>query len=173
MLQKNVPTAQLVVVGQAPESFHMSLTQATQESNRQSLIWLGPREPNTINLLMQAADLQLAPFVDGVSSRRSTVVAAMQHGLCVLTTEPRSIPGDPLRDSGLAMVPRGDAEAFASMAVQLLQQPLQRHQRALLGQQYYSDWHSPYRLQLRLQEIYGDSAPISENHQSRRLAACQ
>lgn len=173
MVQKNVPKAQLVVVGQTPDLFHKSLTQATQESNRQSLIWLGPRDPSTINFLLQAADLQLAPFVDGVSSRRTTVMAAMQHGLCVLTTEPRSIPGDPLRDSGLVMIPRGDTEAFASMAVQLLQQPLQRHQRALRGQQYYSDWHSPYRLQLRLQEIYGDAVPLSENNQSRRLAACQ
>jgi glycosyltransferase involved in cell wall biosynthesis len=66
---------------------------------------------------LAAADIYLAPFADGVSTRRTTVMAALQHGLPVVGTDgPFTDPM--LRDpaGGLVLVPVGDRAGFARAA---------------------------------------------------------
>jgi glycosyltransferase involved in cell wall biosynthesis len=63
---------------------------------------------------LSVADIYLAPFIDGVSTRRGTLMAALQHGLAVVGTE------GPLTDKlllssrdALRLVPVGRPELFA------------------------------------------------------------
>lgn len=46
----------------------------------------GLLEPAAVARLLAAADLYICPYVDGVSTRRGTVMAALQHGLPVVGT---------------------------------------------------------------------------------------
>jgi glycosyltransferase involved in cell wall biosynthesis len=66
---------------------------------------------------LAAVDLFAAAFADGVSTRRTTFIAALQHGLAVLGT--RGSATDPMleREDGHAylLVDAGDAEVFASL----------------------------------------------------------
>jgi glycosyltransferase involved in cell wall biosynthesis len=79
----------------------------------------GPLVPSELARLLSAADVFGAPFVDGVSSRRGTVVAAMQHALpTVSTAGPLTDPF--LSESGaLVLVPPDRASAFGEATADL------------------------------------------------------
>ena len=70
--------------------------------------------------LISAADLYLAPFVDGVSTRRTTVMAALQHGVAVLGTRGENTDAVLEQEPGIVLTAHGDAEAFASAAGELV-----------------------------------------------------
>lgn len=68
---------------------------------------------------LAAADIFLAPYRDGASTRRTSLMAALQHALAIVTTiEPHS--DSVLRDTDAMIVVNGsDPAAFASAAAQL------------------------------------------------------
>jgi glycosyltransferase involved in cell wall biosynthesis len=69
---------------------------------------------------LAAADIFLAPFSDGVSTRRTTVMAALQHGLPIVGTSGGLT--DPMltrSTSAMRLVPVGDVTAFGA-AVRLI-----------------------------------------------------
>jgi glycosyltransferase involved in cell wall biosynthesis len=93
---------------------------------------------------LAAADIYLAPFSDGVSTRRGTLMAALQHGLAVVGTDGHNTD-DTLRDAvtSLRLTPVGNGDAFASAVRELAAQPETRvelgsHARALYEAEF--DW---------------------------------
>jgi glycosyltransferase involved in cell wall biosynthesis len=93
---------------------------------------------------LSAADLFLAPFVDGVSTRRTSLMAALQHALPIVGTEGShtdnvlSVARDALR-----LVPVASAERFVEATVQIVEsrdeaRNLARAARALYESQF--DW---------------------------------
>lgn len=87
----------------------------------------GYLEPYEFAARLAAADLFLAPTLDGVSTRRGSVMAALQHGLAVLGTD------GPLTDAvlraaapALTLSPVGDPDAFARAAARLAADPDRR-----------------------------------------------
>jgi glycosyltransferase involved in cell wall biosynthesis len=104
----------------------------------------GWQPPDELARLLGAADVFLAPFVDGVSTRRSTVMAALQHGLAVLGTD------GPLTDGllrrapdALVLVPVARPDVFSRAAARLAcsvdgRRSLAERGRALYEQTF--DW---------------------------------
>lgn len=93
---------------------------------------------------LAAADIFMAPLDDGISTRRTTAMAALQHGLAVVATDgpltDRLFRGFP---NAVGLVPAGHAERFAGEVVRLADQPAQRASLARAGERlYYSelDW---------------------------------
>jgi glycosyltransferase involved in cell wall biosynthesis len=94
--------------------------------------------------MLAASDLFLAPLIDGVSTRRGGLMAALQHGLPVLGTE------GPLTDSilrkseaALRLTEVGDRGHFASSAVQLAGSAAARASSGAAARQLYEsnfDW---------------------------------
>jgi len=69
---------------------------------------------------LSAADIYLAPFADGLTTRRTTLMAALQHALPVVGTDgPHTEPG--LRDEQAAIcwTPIGDPDRFADATLRL------------------------------------------------------
>lgn len=93
---------------------------------------------------LAAADVYLAPFTDGLSTRRTTLMAALQHGLPVVGTDGPST--DPmLRDpaTGILLVPVGHRSAFARTARALASDETLRAARAIQARALYErefDW---------------------------------
>jgi glycosyltransferase involved in cell wall biosynthesis len=89
------------------------------------------------------ADLFLAPFVDGVSTRRTSVMAALQHAVPVVGTH-GSITDDMLRRAdALCLVPAERADRFADAAVELALDPDRRRALGSAGRRLYEqclDW---------------------------------
>lgn len=61
------------------------------------VIWTGYRPPEEVSALWQAADIALLPYADGASLRRGTLLAALAHGLPIVSTTPR-VAIEQLRD---------------------------------------------------------------------------
>jgi glycosyltransferase involved in cell wall biosynthesis len=68
---------------------------------------------------LSAADVLLAPFADGVSTRRGSVIAGLQHGLPVVGTDGQHTDSVLRENSALRLVPVHRADLFAKEAIGL------------------------------------------------------
>jgi glycosyltransferase involved in cell wall biosynthesis len=86
----------------------------------------GTVDPTTVSLHLQACDVMLQPYPDGVSARRTTVVASLAHGAAVVTNE--GILSEPLWREGLAvdLASRPDPDQLAARTLALLSEPVRR-----------------------------------------------
>ncbi len=103
--------------------------------------WL---EASVVARHLAAADLFVAPFVDGVSTRRTTLMAALQHGLPVVGTDGR-LTDDVLRRStdALTLVPAGDRRRLREAVRWLARDPDERLARGAAARDLYErsfDW---------------------------------
>ena len=92
---------------------------------------------------LAASDVFLAPYMDGVSTRRGSVMAALQHGVPVVGTSGH-LTDDMLRDApGLTLVAIGGRDDFARAAAGLVQDEKRRAELGAAGRQLYQrsfDW---------------------------------
>lgn len=104
----------------------------------------GLLSPEDLAGRLAASDLFLAPLIDGVSTRRGSVMAGLQHGLAVVGTE------GPLTDPVLAgaaaairLVPVGSPAKFAAAAAELARAREEREAMGRTARQLYEkrfDW---------------------------------
>jgi hypothetical protein len=97
-----------------------------------------------ISECLAASDLYLAPFVDGASPRRTTLMAALQHGLPIVGTD-GSMTGPTMRSAreALTLTPAADADAFAAAALGLALDPERRARQGAAARRLYErdhDW---------------------------------
>lgn len=103
----------------------------------------GPMPSEDVAYHMAAGDVFLAPYVDGVTTRRGALMAALQHGLPVVgTTVGRS---DSLLTSslGLELVTLSDVGGFAAAVKRVSQDASARHARGHAARRLYVehfDW---------------------------------
>ena len=93
---------------------------------------------------LAAADIFLAPLIDGISTRRTTAMAALQHGLPVVATDgpltDRIFRGFP---NAVGLVPVDHPGRFAAEVVRLADQPAVRAALGRAGERLYQselDW---------------------------------
>lgn len=117
-LSKVDPDVRLVIIGMdAAKLRRIRPTLSDLGSKVQPLGFVPARE---VSLWFQVAQLVLLPFVDGVNARKTTVMAAFQHGRAVATTIGVNTRDDIPWARMCALAPL-DARAFASMAVKCFQ----------------------------------------------------
>ena len=77
--------------------------------------------PSKAAAAIKAFDIFLSPYTDGISTRRGSVIAALQHGIPVVTTETDETDGvfKDARDSALIAVPAGGDSAFVAAVSEL------------------------------------------------------
>jgi glycosyltransferase involved in cell wall biosynthesis len=92
---------------------------------------------------LASADLFLAPFVDGVSTRRTSLMAALQHGVAIVGTD-GDLTDSLLRESSaLVLVPVDRPDLFAAAAARVADDPAERAVLARDGRELYReqfDW---------------------------------
>jgi glycosyltransferase involved in cell wall biosynthesis len=102
----------------------------------QATLWVGRRPAEDVSAILRGADLLVLPFDGGVSTRHSTLVAGIAHGLPVISTR-SALASAYLRDGdNLSLVPARDPQALAHRILTLLDCPteaerLRRGARAL------------------------------------------
>lgn len=79
--------------------------------------WTGFVDDQTVSACFYASDLTALPYLDGVSLRRGTLMAALAHGRAIVTTTPQSAA--PELDGVVETVPVGDASALAEALLRL------------------------------------------------------
>jgi glycosyltransferase involved in cell wall biosynthesis len=94
--------------------------------------------------MLATADIFLAPSVDGVSTRRTSLMAALQHGVAVVGTEGPLTDGILRRArTALALTPVGQMSLFADAVAQLAESEKDRRAIGMSGKALYErefDW---------------------------------
>jgi glycosyltransferase involved in cell wall biosynthesis len=99
----------------------------------------GDLDAISISHRLQACDLLIQPYPDGASSRRTTLMAALAHGVPVATTSGRL--SEPLwkESNAVVLAPAGDAAALARVAIDLVRNPQRRREMALAARALYEE----------------------------------
>ncbi len=85
--------------------------------------WTGQLPHCEVSGLLSVCDVVMLPFVDGVSTRRTSAVTALQHGLPLLTT--RGTPQEPwfVHGKNVYLVPAGDRHGLVHGLIELARRP--------------------------------------------------
>jgi glycosyltransferase involved in cell wall biosynthesis len=109
------------------------------------VIDLGPLAADQVSRYFRAIDIYCCPFIDGVSTRRGSFFAGIQHGLAVVTTDGyhtdqglRQLHGD-----AIFAVPATQPAAYMEAVLRLARQP---ELRQAMGQRARHAFDSNYAL---------------------------
>ena len=108
-----------------------------------------------VSRILQACDLQAAPYLDGISARRSAAAAGLEHGLAVLST--RGLLTDPSLPWGehLPLVGAEDEGAFGKMLERLVLDPEERRRWAESGSVFHREHLDRAKLARQYLEVIG------------------
>ncbi len=130
--------------------------------------WI-PVADRRISALTSAVDLYLAPMADGISTLRTSVMAALAHGLPVVGTVGRETDPELLEGKAISVAPVEDPAAFRKIAVDLARDP---ERRAALGREavaFYRRLYSWPALARATGEVYALALnPTGPSRSARR-----
>ena len=91
------------------------------------LEWAAALTAPEVSQRLLEADLCVLPYSDGVSFRRGSFIAAITHGLPVITTRAQNAPSALEHGENVWLVPPGDSDALAGAIRRLLDAEPERH----------------------------------------------
>ena len=121
-VRRRRPTARLLLIGYSDEGFvnEVVLPAIERLGIGDGVSLTGSVTEEELSAYFALASICVQPFQDGVSTRRGSFLAAMEHGMPVITTRP-AYPIPELRDGeNLRYVDRVDAPALAEAILALL-----------------------------------------------------
>ncbi|MBC7263249.1 MAG: glycosyltransferase family 4 protein [Chloroflexi bacterium] len=120
---------------------------------RKRVQWTGytPAEEVSANLL--ATDVVVLPYRDGASFRRGSFMAALAHGLPIVTTYPQVETPELVDGENVALVSVDDAEAIAARVTTLMSDP-QVRQRLREGARKLSELFRWEKIAQQTLEVY-------------------
>ncbi|MBB6048457.1 glycosyltransferase family 4 protein [Armatimonas rosea] len=105
----------------------------------------GPLPADEVSRRFSAMDLYLAPFIDGVSTRRTSLMTSFQHGIAAVGTDGHHTDTvfREAAEKAILLAPVGDDAAFARQTLRLIQDASLRERIAAEGKALYEaqfDW---------------------------------
>jgi glycosyltransferase involved in cell wall biosynthesis len=97
----------------------------------------GELTPEGLSCQLQACDVLLQPYPDGASSRRTTLMAALAHGVPVVTTVGRLSEKFWSESDAVVAVPADDLEALTRAVTDVVRAPDRRRQLAGAARRAY------------------------------------
>jgi glycosyltransferase involved in cell wall biosynthesis len=134
---------QLVFIGVTQKHVDDALRKFKLTSLRDSVRGLGYLDSAEVSHWFAKAELVLAPLLDGMSTRRSSVMSALAHGRPVVTTFGESTDPSIPWQAFCSLVRAGDHEGFAKAVVGLLRDREKAKSIGLAAERYYAenfDW---------------------------------
>jgi len=113
-----------------------------------------------LSLHLSACDLMLQPFPEGVTSRRTSLMAALSHGRATITTAGTDTEDLWQTSGAVALVPAEDTAAFVEAAIRLLES---REQRASLGAAALEFYRRQFGIEHVVEQVRRIEEPASEN----------
>ncbi len=124
---KRQMAARLVWVGGDPldgqERTGLERAMDVHELSAEDVQWTGELYHPEVSEVLSVCDLMMLPFIDGVSTRRTSAVTALQHGLPLLTT--RGSQPEPwfVHSENVFLIPPGDRQVLADGLLELARRP--------------------------------------------------
>ena len=168
-LLRGYPELSFVMLGSgARDARSEFLARSPDLQNR--LFATGISASHELSAHLAACDLLIQPFPDGASSRRSSLMAGISHGVPVLTTSGHL--SEPLwSDSGaVAIVPANDRVAFTNSARRLIDSAEERSRLASAGLRLYQerfDWPLVIAALTNASKCEGTARTAAYGHQPR------
>jgi glycosyltransferase involved in cell wall biosynthesis len=152
MLQRTIPpllrartTAAALLIGRDSEEARKHIV-AENPDLRERLKATGALSIRNVSLHLQACDLFVQPYPDGVSGRRTSVIAAMNHGKAVVTTSGHLTEAFWKQSGAVALAPVDDTAAIVARTEELLGDPSARHQLGQRAKTFCDEHFSRARL---------------------------
>lgn len=133
----------LWIGGGDPDDRHRVKIEQAQRANRLSDIdveWTGVLPHTRVSSLLLACDLMMLPFMDGVSTRRTSAVTALQHGLPLLTTQGARLEPWFVHGKNVYLTPVGDTRALEEGLLELARTPELRSRLARGASELYDGY---------------------------------
>jgi len=86
----------------------------------------GPLAAIDLSLHISACDVIIQPYPDGVSSRRTSMMVGLSHGVPTVTTSGHLTESLWARSRAVSLAPVGDADALVVLTQQLLSNAIER-----------------------------------------------
>lgn len=99
----------------------------------------GPLDPRRLSIHLQACSVLVQPYPDGVTTRRTTLMAALEHGVPVATTWGRLSEAFWRESEAITAVPAGDHQGLADAALALAGDGDRAARQAAAGRRLYDD----------------------------------
>ncbi len=119
------------------------------------VLWTGYTPPEQVSANFLAADICVLPYRDGASYRRGSFMAALAHGLPIVSTQPKVPVATLLDRENILIVPPNDALATADAVEKLISAPALRTRlgRGALDLAKGFTWDS---IAARTAQLYGE-----------------
>jgi glycosyltransferase involved in cell wall biosynthesis len=118
-----------LLVGRGGEDFRRALV-ARRPELASRIHASGTLEPEELSAHLGVCDLLVQPYPDGITTRRTSLMAGMAHGVATLTTSGELTETLWAESGAVALAPVGDWERFAAEAERLL---LNAQERSRIG----------------------------------------
>lgn len=143
------PAVRVVCAGRGSDAFAASVSYGDR------VVATGALEPGDIAAVLRACDLAIQPYPDGVTTRRTTVMAGLANGVATLTTDGVLTERVWHETRAVALVPAGQPQALAARAAALLDDPIAR---ARLGQTAARTYRAHFSLDRTLERLGAGAA---------------
>jgi glycosyltransferase involved in cell wall biosynthesis len=131
---ESIPGSCLMAMGNKSPAFAKSLIDQMPEL-RSRVYATGFVEEHALSHYLRSCDVMFQPYPDGVSGRRTSVMAALAHAISVVTTTGRLTEDIWMTSKAVAIADAHDAEALADQLRKLV---LDRTERTHLSERGYS-----------------------------------
>ena len=137
-LLRKAPDASLVLIGGGSKAFRDNLVKECRdlEDRVYAIGHIDARDPQ-LSLHLSACDLLIQPYPDGVTSRRTTVMAALSHGRPAVTTAGELTESFWESSDAVVLAPAGDSAAFVESTLRLLRNPEERASIGKSAMEFY------------------------------------
>jgi glycosyltransferase involved in cell wall biosynthesis len=152
---KREPGCVVLLLGRESDVFRDRLAAAHPEFATR-LHATGALESAGISRHLQACDVLVQPYPDGVSSRRTTAMAALAHGLPLVTNQGRLTEVIWAESQAAALTPAGEADTLAAAVCTLLSDPARRQALGRAGKTLYEQRFAPRHTLAALRRLAGE-----------------
>jgi glycosyltransferase involved in cell wall biosynthesis len=133
------PRARFLFIGSEGETFRSALA-ARHRGLADRLSATGTLSAAELSAHIAACDVLLQPYPDGVTSRRTTVMAGLFAGVPVVTTCGKLTERLWLEGSPVKLADVGDVDAMVVHVLALLGDPEHRRRQGTAGRVFYDKW---------------------------------
>ena len=113
--------------------------------------------PEQVSASFAASDICVLPYRDGASYRRGSLMAALAHGMPIVTTEPQAPQPWLEHGENVWLVPPADAEALAAGCRRVAEDAALRERLARGARELHTHFSWP-EIAARTLEVYRDVA---------------
>jgi glycosyltransferase involved in cell wall biosynthesis len=132
----------LIFVGIDEKSVEAQLAENGRQDLKPFVQALGYLPNQQVSTLLRRSDVILAPFIDGISTRRSSVMAALSHGCPVVTTKNFHTDPSVHWEEFCAVAEATDSTRFAMLTVELLKDHKRAKKLGAAAKQKYDQFFS-------------------------------